>query len=93
MMLDNQISKVYYARVKGDFRECAGMKDDWVKVENLIYCVSNMDAFWECGEADQIKFEYRHKAKQAVTRFKFKFYDEASNTSVIKCYPLTGRTH
>jgi 23S rRNA-/tRNA-specific pseudouridylate synthase len=25
--------------------------------------------------------------------FKFKFYDKETNTSVIKCFPKTGRTH
>ena len=58
-----------------------------------MFCVSNIDAFWECCEEKDVKFEYRAKAKEADTKFKFKFYDEESDTSLIKCYPLTGRTH
>jgi 23S rRNA-/tRNA-specific pseudouridylate synthase len=92
-MLANEISKVYYARVIGNFSEIEGIENNEITVKNMIYCVSNMDAFWECSQANEIKFEYRHKAKEAITKFKFKFYDISSNSSVIKCYPLTGRTH
>ena len=53
-----------------------------------------MDAFWDCNEElKSIPFEYRTKAKTAITKFKFKFYDAVNDMSVIKCYPLTGRTH
>ena len=31
--------------------------------------------------------------KYAETEFEFLFYDITSNTSVVKCYPKTGRTH
>ena len=31
--------------------------------------------------------------KYAETEFEFLFYDKDSNTSVVKCYPKTGRTH
>lgn len=92
-MLDNKIAKVYYARVRGNFENCEGLKDGEIEIENLIYCISNIDAIWECNEEKNIKFEFRHKAKTAKTRFKFKFYDSESDTSVVKCYPLTGRTH
>jgi 23S rRNA-/tRNA-specific pseudouridylate synthase len=33
------------------------------------------------------------KSKSAVTKFEFLFYCSKSNTSVLKCFPLTGRTH
>mmetsp|Transcript_12801 Transcript_12801/g.19820 ORF Transcript_12801/g.19820 Transcript_12801/m.19820 type:complete len:105 (-) Transcript_12801:247-561(-) len=93
-MIENKISKVYYARVLGDFSKCEGVDEDGcVWVENSIYCVSNMDAYWACGNEEDIEFEFRHKAKPSKTKFKFKFYDAATNTSVIKCYPKTGRTH
>ena len=64
-----------------------------VIVKNMIFCVSNIDAYWECCEPSELKFEYREQAKEAFTRFKFKFYDAKSDMSVIKCYPKTGRTH
>ena len=92
-MLENKISKVYYARVRGDFSKCPGMVDNQVSVKNMIFCVSNIDAFWDCAEAADLKFEHREAAKEAFTRFKFKYYDPKSDMSVIKCYPRTGRTH
>ena len=84
---------MYFARVKGDFSKCKGVEKGQIRVSNMIYCVSNIDAFWECCEEKELKFEYRSKAKEATTRFKFKFYDEKENMSVIKCFPETGRTH
>lgn len=79
----------------GDFRKCPGIDESTQKlrVSNYIYCVSNIEAFWECGEKEDIAFEYRTKAKECITTFKFKFYDEVSGMSVIKCFPETGRTH
>ena len=35
----------------------------------------------------------KNEPKYAETEFEFLFYDEKSNTSVVKCYPKTGRTH
>ena len=40
-------------------------------------------------EDEKEKFE----PKYAETHFEFLFYDSKSNTSVVKCYPKTGRTH
>ena len=93
LMLGNQISKTYLARVNGDFSKCTGLVDNKLRVSNMTYCVSNIDAFWECCAKEDLKFEHKAKAKEAMTSFKFKFFDEESNTSVIKCYPETGRTH
>jgi 23S rRNA-/tRNA-specific pseudouridylate synthase len=41
------------------------------------------------GDKDKEIFE----PKYAETEFEFLFYDIKSNTSVVKCYPKTGRTH
>lgn len=38
-------------------------------------------------------FEEKDDPKYAETEFEFVFYDEKSNTSVVKCVPKTGRTH
>ena len=38
-------------------------------------------------------YEEKNEPKYAETEFEFLFYDEKSNTSVVKCYPKTGRTH
>ena len=91
-MLDNKISKVYFARVRGDFRKL-DLQNGELVVKNFIYCVSNIEAFWACSDEKDVPFEHKQKAKEAETRFKFKFYDEKSNMSVLKCYPITGRTH
>jgi 23S rRNA-/tRNA-specific pseudouridylate synthase len=103
MMIDDKIKKVYFARVRGNFEEIIkkykkidgkDLKANEILVENYIFCVSNVDAFWDCNEEmKSIPFEYRTKAKTAITKFKFKFYDAVNDMSVIKCYPLTGRTH
>ena len=86
-MLKNEISKVYFARVKGNFEKCEGIKDGQITITNYTYCVSHIDAIWECCEKKDVPFEQKHKAKDSTTRFKFKFYDKASDMSVIKCYP------
>ena len=39
------------------------------------------------------KYDEKNEPKYAETEFEFLFYDEKSNTSVVKCYPKTGRTH
>lgn len=92
-MEQNEISKVYYARVKGDFSKCANIKDNIIEVSNFIYCINHIDAIWECSDEKEVPFEYKFKAKDSVTVFKFKHYDSKSDHSVIKCYPKTGRTH
>ena len=38
-------------------------------------------------------YDEKNEPKYAETEFEFLFYDEKSNTSVVKCYPKTGRTH
>lgn len=58
-----------------------------------VYCVSNVEAVWDCAKAEDVPFEFRPQAKHAETLFEFIFYDEESDTSVIKCFPKTGRTH
>lgn len=93
LMEANEISKVYYARVKGNFSECPGLKDNKVEISNFTYCVNHIDAIWECAVERDVPFEYKFKAKESITVFKFKHYDSKSNHSIIKCYPKTGRTH
>ena len=87
LMIDNKIKKNYFARVRGDFSKVKGLENGEVHVKNMIFCVSNIDAFWDCADEADIPFEHRSKAKEAITRFKFKFYDQLSDTSVLKCFP------
>lgn len=42
---------------------------------------------------EEEKIEDEHTPKYAETYFEKLFYDKISNTSVVKCFPLTGRTH
>jgi hypothetical protein len=49
-MITNKISKVYFARVRGNFKKCKNLENNEIQVKNMIYCVSNIDAFWECSE-------------------------------------------
>ena len=81
---------MYYARVIGNFQEKNGNE---LICKKWLYCVSHKDAYWECSAPSEIPEEFKVKAKDAETLFKFKFYDKDSNTSVVKCYPKTGRTH
>lgn len=39
------------------------------------------------------KVMYWEKSKDSVTSFELIFYDQESNTSLLKCFPKTGRTH
>ena len=48
LMLKNEISKVYFARVKGNFEKCEGIKNGEIIISNFTYCVSHIDAIWEC---------------------------------------------
>ena len=66
---------MYFARVRGDFSKLPGLVNGETVVKNMIFCVSNIDAFWECAEEAAVPFEHRSKAKYGITRFKFKFYD------------------
>jgi 23S rRNA-/tRNA-specific pseudouridylate synthase len=106
-MIANRVSKVYYARVRGDFSKACkptapdtGDKDSsdkpsklQVVVKNWIYCESNIEAKWVCCDQAEIPFEFKHKAKDAETLFKFVKYSPSLDQSIVKCYPRTGRTH
>ena len=82
----NKISKLYLARVLGNF-PCADGEE--ITVNKAIYCASA-----KIGRFDWAKNEEQEKlGKTAETLFKKLWYDEASNTSLIECRPLTGRTH
>ena len=55
--------------------------------------MSNLDAFYDCADEGKVPFEHREKAKDSETLFKHKFYDKESDTSIVKAFPVTGRTH
>ena len=64
-----------------------------VSCDLSVYCVSNVEALWDCSKPEDVPFEYRPKARTALTLFEFIYFDEISGHSVVKCYPKTGRTH
>ena len=79
---EGEIKKVYLARVRGKI----GLESPFT-VEQPIFWINNnyYDTQASNGTTDQ--------GKDAKTIFEILFYDEASNTSVVKWYPITGRTH
>ena len=70
-LLGDKVSKVYYARVNGDFSTiCDENKETFCR--NSIYCESHVDAIMTCCPAEKVPFEFTSKAKDAFTKFKFK---------------------
>jgi len=64
------------------------------KIEAFIYCRSHRDNIFDVAETlEELDEEKQKIAKKSETHLKLLFYDEKSNTSVLKCYPKTGRTH
>lgn len=82
---EGKMRKTYLARVKGKF------PDDEVSCDFPVFCVSHKDCLYDSKEA--LTEKERETAKEAKTIFKLEFFDKASDTSVVKCYPETGRTH
>ena len=57
-----------------------------------IYCISNKEGIMKVFEGSKEEFD-QNKAKEAITIFKKVWYDEKSDSSLLECYPITGRTH
>ncbi|PVH23563.1 hypothetical protein CXQ85_003853 [Candidozyma haemuli] len=75
---ERNVRKEYIARVKGRFPV------EPVSVDQPLYTASPKHA---------LNVVDHENGKPAVTEFKRVSYDPASNTSIVKCHPLTGRTH
>ena len=71
----DKVSKVYYARVQGDFSSICDENKE-VVCKDSIYCESHIDAIMTCCAAEKVPFEFKSKAKDALTRFKFKSYKD-----------------
>jgi len=83
---NNKVEKTYLARVIGDF---PGKEGEEVVVEKSIYCVSP-----KLSKYDYCKTEEEEKqGKYAKTIFKKIWYDEKTNSSLVECKPVTGKTH
>lgn len=75
---ERTVRKEYIARVKGNF------PTGQTTVDQPLYTVSPKHA---------LNVVDRENGKPAQTQFFRVLYDKLSNTSVVKCRPLTGRTH
>ena len=75
---DRNVSKEYIARVKGKFPKESITVDQPLLTLNPRLTLNVVDSV---------------RGKEASTEFKRISYDPNTNTSVIKCHPLTGRTH
>lgn len=83
LIKDRFCEKTYLARVEGKIEE------DEFEVLAPIYCESIRECMYRCPKNDeQLKI-----SKESQTKFKLRWYDERSHTSLLECYPKTGRTH
>lgn len=86
---DKKVEKTYLARVHGKL-----VTDDEenkeLTINKPIYCVSIKDGKFDvCDETEKgVK-----NGKDATTIIKSIWYDEKSNTSLLECKPITGKTH
>ena len=113
----DDVQKIYFARVKGDFSIILNKKD-LLNKEGKIVCkkylkpldkakgihtdvddkeveefLNNKNKKEEKSNNIEDKDKEIFEPKYAETEFEFLFYDIKSNTSMVKCYPKTGRTH
>ena len=79
----NNVHKKYLARVAGK------PKEDKFVVDRPMFCASAKHSRHAIAVTD----EEVQQAKSALTRFEVLWYDEPSDTSLLACFPLTGRTH
>ena len=75
---NNEIMKTYIARVMGHF------KHNDIQVNKPIYCKDPRTGIHEINE---------EKGKESITHFSLIKYDKNTDTSLVKCKPITGRTH
>ncbi|EGR30574.1 hypothetical protein IMG5_129080 [Ichthyophthirius multifiliis] len=81
---EEKIKKKYYARVEGNFFP---EKQDQEEIicERNIACQSRKEGKYLCSD--------NKEGKYSKTIFKKIWYDSKTNTSLIQCNPITGRTH
>ena len=79
------------ARVTGDFRIAA--RGDEVVVKKWVFVADYKKMLHGCEDEEKLTEEQRKTAKEAETMFRFESYDQESDTSIIRCFPRTGRTH
>ena len=82
-MKNNNVHKKYMARVSGK------PKEGTFTVDMPLYCSNPKHS----RHAVAITPEEVAQSKPAQTTFTLVWYDEKSDTSLLHCYPVTGRTH
>jgi tRNA pseudouridine synthase 8/2,5-diamino-6-(5-phospho-D-ribitylamino)-pyrimidin-4(3H)-one deaminase len=90
-MTTDAVKKEYLARVAGDFRIAAGGVEAVVK--KWVFVADYKKMLHGCEDEEKLKEEQKKTAKEAETLFRFERYDQESDTSIIRCFPRTGRTH
>ena len=80
---ENNVHKKYLARVGGR------LPQPKMTVDTPIYCVSVKHSKYSVATTP----ETVEQAKEALTRFEEVWYDEKTDSSLVECFPLTGRTH
>eukprot|EP01080_Neovahlkampfia_damariscottae_P007213 gene7213-11529_t len=75
---EGKISKVYFAKVNGKFKE------DLVICEEKIGIKDVRQGFWKVDN---------EQGKDSKTIFSMISYSQETNTSLVFCRPITGRTH
>ncbi|CAK9441793.1 uncharacterized protein LODBEIA_P56610 [Lodderomyces beijingensis] len=87
---DRSVFKEYIARVKGKFpveKEKEGGSGGGSGTVVVDKPLSTLNKKLALNVVDL------NRGKEALTEFKRISYDPVTNTSVVKCHPLTGRTH
>lgn len=86
---DKKVEKLYLARVHGKLLTTDAPNQE-LTVNKPIYCVSKRDAKYDiCEDAEK----QAKKGKDATTLFKSLWYDQKSDTTLLECRPITGKTH
>lgn len=83
--------KMYYARVGGNFNQ-----ELWGEVDMPIVCLDHKNgvhAVYEVEKHKELEAYNKDPRKESVTEFKKLWYDAESDSSLLECYPKTGRTH
>ena len=81
------MKKEYLARVQGNFGSEEKVVKKWVYMRDYRIMLQ------DCEEEDKLDSEMRKTAKDAETLFRMERYDPESDTSLVRCFPRTGRTH
>ena len=90
---DGNVQKYYLAKVNGMFP-----LDQVVNKKDYLYCVDTKKGKWKSVKEEDIENllksgVVKSNIKDAETNFVGLDYDKETDTSLILCVPITGRTH